>query len=40
MGKFSNSGNTYEQVFNFGDDPIEKWVPDDIRYYYWILYRQ
>ena len=40
IGKFSTSGNTYEEVCNFGDKPIEKWAPDDIRYYYWIWYRQ
>ncbi len=40
IGKFSNSGNTYEEVWKFGVEPIEKWAPDDIRYYYWIWHRQ
>jgi hypothetical protein len=40
MGKFSNSGNTYEEVWKFGDGPIEEWAPDDIRYFYLKWYRQ
>jgi len=40
MGKFSNFGNTYEEVWNFGVEPIEAWTPEDNRYYYRIWYRQ
>jgi hypothetical protein len=40
IGKFSNSGNTYEEVWQFGEEAIEKWVPDDIRYFYWIWHRR
>jgi hypothetical protein len=40
MGKFSNSGNTYEEIWKFGDEPIDKWAPDDIRYFYYMWHRQ
>ena len=40
MGKISKSGNTLELLYYFGDYPIEKWEPDNIRYIYWIYYRQ
>ena len=40
MGKIYNSGNTLELIYSFGDDPIEEWELDNIRYTYVIYYRQ
>ena len=39
MGKFSNDGNTYEEVWKFGDEPIEKWTPAGGGYFYFMWYR-
>jgi hypothetical protein len=40
MGKMNNSGNTLELLLSFGDNPIEEWEPDNIRYTYLIYYGQ
>jgi hypothetical protein len=40
IGKFSNSGNRYEELWKFGDEPIAKWTPGDVRYFYFIWYRK
>ncbi len=40
IGKINNSGNTLELIYSFGDNPIEEWELDNIRYTYVIYYRQ
>jgi hypothetical protein len=40
MGKFSNHGSTYEEIWKFGKEPIEEWVTDGIQYFYLKWYRQ
>ena len=40
MGRISDSGNTNETLYNMFGDPIEEWDPDNVRYRYWIHYRQ
>ena len=39
-GKITDSGNTYESVNHFGDQPIENWEPDNPDYHYAIYYRE
>ena len=40
MGRISDSGNTHETLYNLLGGPIEEWNPDNVRYRYWVHYRQ
>ena len=40
LGKFSNSGNAYEELWKFGDEPIEKWAPGGIGYFHFMWVRK
>jgi len=40
MGRISDSGNTCETILSSWGEPIEEWAPENIKYRYYIYYRQ
>ena len=38
-GKISISNNTFERIYEYSMEPIEKWEPANTRYYHTIYYR-